>query len=106
MEKNNLKGKKEERGEAIYRACRAFFTAEFMIPVSKRGSRDKRSIFLSPSSTVRPQVSKDSFNDGYHRNYYKKRPLWIIRFDDFYKNLWKDTRKERGKKIESIHDRS
>lgn len=51
-EKNNLKGKKEERGEAIYRACRAFFTAEFMIPVSKRGSRDKRSIFLSPSSTV------------------------------------------------------
>lgn len=30
----------------------------------------------------------------------------VIRFDDFYKNLWKDTRKERGKKIESIHDRS
>lgn len=43
--KNNLKGKKRERGEGIYRATRAFFTAEFMIPVSKRarrGSRDKR----------------------------------------------------------------
>lgn len=43
--KNNLKGKKRERGEGIYRATRAFFTAEFMIPMSKRarrGSRDKR----------------------------------------------------------------
>lgn len=96
------KGRKK-RGGRRFIARVARFSRPNLWFLCRREDRVTSVLFFSLPRL--PQVSKDSFNDGYHRNYYKKRPLWIIRFDDFYKNLWKDTRKERRKKIESIHDR-
>lgn len=113
--KNNLKGKKEERGEAIYRACRAFFTAEFMIPARRRSDRVtsvfletriewKRIISIFFSSIIvniiiainSKLASKDWFNGGYQQNCGIK---WNKQFDNFYKkiflNLMEDARRNR-----------